>query len=196
MVAFPVVVPSHLKRVSSKKTGVLVLGASKGAKGETRPSCPQLLGHPLSSFTSFGEGHSRGISRKLGFGQATGVRMGGGQMPPMPPMPCHPSHPAIWPWFKANGIPFWDRCTTHFSLLGIGMFTGGTIWVLTHGHMPPMPRMPREAQWLRFKQSLERSKRLSSQQRSDIQERWRRASGCSVPPPPGKNGHFLLVVAS
>ncbi|CAJ1361990.1 unnamed protein product, partial [Effrenium voratum] len=29
------------------------------------------------------------------------------------------------------------------------------------------------AQWLRFKQSLERSKRLSSQQRSDIQERWR-----------------------
>ena len=20
-----------------------------------------------------------------------------------------------WPWFKINGIPFWDRCTTHFT---------------------------------------------------------------------------------
>ena len=43
-----------------------------------------------------------------------------------------------WLWVKTNGIPFWDRCTTHFRtciLVGIGMFTGGTIWVLTHGHL-------------------------------------------------------------
>ena len=42
----------------------------------------------------------------------------------------------IWPWFKANGIPFWDRCTTHFRAysMGVGMFTGGT-GILTHGHM-------------------------------------------------------------
>ena len=31
---------------------------------------------------------------------------------------------------KANGIPFWGRCTTHFRTSG--MFTGGTIWILTH----------------------------------------------------------------
>ena len=28
------------------------------------------------------------------------------------------------------------RCTTHFSLFKWGlMFTGGTIWILTHGHI-------------------------------------------------------------
>ena len=35
-------------------------------------------------------------------------------------------------------VPVWDRCTAHFSLfylLGIGMFTGGTIWIWTHGPM-------------------------------------------------------------
>ena len=34
-------------------------------------------------------------------------------------------------------VPFWGRSTTHFSLFfaGIGMFTGGTIWILTHTHM-------------------------------------------------------------
>ena len=36
-------------------------------------------------------------------------------------------------------IPFWlvGECTTHFRLycVGIGMFTGGTIWILTHGHL-------------------------------------------------------------
>ena len=51
---------------------------------------------------------------------------------------------ATWLWLSK---PFWDpilvgRCTTHFLfyfvivfLLGIGMFTGGTIWILTHGHV-------------------------------------------------------------
>ena len=29
-------------------------------------------------------------------------------------------------------VPFWGRCTTHS--VGIGMFTGRTIWVLSHGH--------------------------------------------------------------
>ena len=38
----------------------------------------------------------------------------------------HPSTPKIWLWVKTNG--------TIFGVLGIGMFTGGTIWVLTHGH--------------------------------------------------------------
>ena len=34
-------------------------------------------------------------------------------------------------------VPFWGRCTTHlFYFSGwIGMFTGGTIWILTHGQM-------------------------------------------------------------
>ena len=43
----------------------------------------------------------------------------------------------IWLWVKTNGIPFWARCTTHFRtyFTGIGMFTGGMIWILTHGHM-------------------------------------------------------------
>ena len=41
------------------------------------------------------------------------------------------------PWFSTNGIPFWDRCTTHFSR----DFSGGwdVHWgygVLTHGHIP------------------------------------------------------------
>ena len=33
-------------------------------------------------------------------------------------------------------VPFWGRCTTHFTsiLAGIGMFTG-TIWLLTHGRI-------------------------------------------------------------
>ena len=30
-------------------------------------------------------------------------------------------------------VPFWGRCTTH--LVENGMFTGGTIWMLTHGHV-------------------------------------------------------------
>ena len=44
---------------------------------------------------------------------------------------------AIWLWVKTNGIPFWGRCTTHLKsiLVGIGMFTGNTIWILTHGHV-------------------------------------------------------------
>ena len=36
------------------------------------------------------------------------------------------------------GIPFWGRCTTHFRAYfsgWIGMFTGGAIWLLTHGHI-------------------------------------------------------------
>ena len=45
---------------------------------------------------------------------------------------------AIWLWVKTNGIPFWGRCTTHFRTYfsgWIGMFTGGTVWILTHGHI-------------------------------------------------------------
>ena len=30
-------------------------------------------------------------------------------------------------------VPFWGRCTTHFS--GDWFFTGGTIWILTHGQI-------------------------------------------------------------
>ena len=33
-------------------------------------------------------------------------------------------------------VPFWGRCTTHFRTYFsgcIGMFLGGTIWILTHG---------------------------------------------------------------
>ena len=74
-----------------------------------------------------------------------------GQM--MPDMPPHPAPDAVpeartldalngwckWPWFKTNRIPFWGfRCTTHFRTYfsgWIGMFTGATIWVLTHGQM-------------------------------------------------------------
>ena len=38
------------------------------------------------------------------------------------------------------GIPFWlvGKLTTHLLvriLVGIGMFTEGTIWILTHGHL-------------------------------------------------------------
>ena len=44
---------------------------------------------------------------------------------------------SIWLWVKTDGIPFWGfRCTTHFRTYfsgWIGMFTGGTIWTLTHG---------------------------------------------------------------
>ena len=40
--------------------------------------------------------------------------------------------PVTWLW-----VPCWGRCTTHFRTYfsGIGMFTGGTIGILTHGHM-------------------------------------------------------------
>ena len=46
----------------------------------------------------------------------------------------------IWLWVKTNGIPFWlvGEFTTHFRTYfsgWIGMFTGGTIWLLTHGHI-------------------------------------------------------------
>ena len=34
---------------------------------------------------------------------------------------------------KTNGIPFWARSMLEPTLVGIGMFTGGTIWILTHG---------------------------------------------------------------
>ena len=39
---------------------------------------------------------------------------------------------------KTDGIPFWARCTTHFRTYfrgRIGMFTGDTIWLLTHGQI-------------------------------------------------------------
>ena len=30
-------------------------------------------------------------------------------------------HQAIWPWVNTNGIPFWGRCTTDFSLFWWGL---------------------------------------------------------------------------
>ena len=41
---------------------------------------------------------------------------------------------------KPMGSHFWGGCTTHFSLVGVGMFTEGTIWLLTHGQLGKMPR--------------------------------------------------------
>ena len=44
------------------------------------------------------------------------------------------------------GIPFWGRCTTHFRTYfsgWIGMFTGGTIWPLTHGQVCAERAAPR-----------------------------------------------------
>ena len=50
----------------------------------------------------------------------------------------------------------WDpilvgRCT-HFRthLVGIGMFTGGTIWILTHGHMGASSFLELESFFCRF----------------------------------------------
>ena len=43
-----------------------------------------------------------------------------------------------WLWVKTNGTTFRGRCTTHFRTYfsgWIGMFTGGTIWLLTHGQV-------------------------------------------------------------
>ena len=55
-----------------------------------------------------------------------------------------PNHMAVV--VKTNGIPFWDKCTTHFSLfqcilVGIGMFTGGT------GFSTPRFSQNRKAPW-------------------------------------------------
>ena len=44
---------------------------------------------------------------------------------------------AIWHGSKPM-VPFWGRCTTHFRTYfsgWIGIFTGGTIWILTHGDL-------------------------------------------------------------
>ena len=66
------------------------------------------------------------------------------------------SRPFSTPWAKACSAvppgrllvvktvmgPFWARCTTHFRTYfsgWSGMFTGGTIWVLTHGHILKHP---------------------------------------------------------
>ena len=41
-----------------------------------------------------------------------------------------------WLWVKTNGIPFWGigaPLILEPVFVGIGMFTGGTIWILTHG---------------------------------------------------------------
>ena len=47
---------------------------------------------------------------------------------------------AIWLWVKTNGIPFWGFGAPPIlePILVVGlnrMFTGGTIWILTHGHI-------------------------------------------------------------
>ena len=48
-----------------------------------------------------------------------------------------------WLWVKTVLVPFWGfRCTTHVRTYfsgWIGTFTGGTIWLLTHGHMAVAP---------------------------------------------------------
>ena len=42
----------------------------------------------------------------------------------------------IWLWVKTNGTILGQAHHPFSSILaGIGMFTGGTIWLLTHGHM-------------------------------------------------------------
>ena len=44
----------------------------------------------------------------------------------------------MWLWVKTKWYRFWGRCTTHFRTYfsgWIGMSTGGTIWILTHGHV-------------------------------------------------------------
>ena len=49
---------------------------------------------------------------------------------------------------KTNGIPFFRvgaPPVLGFILVGIGMFTGGTIWVLTHGH-----RIAQKTRWINF----------------------------------------------
>ena len=52
-------------------------------------------------------------------------------------------YPSLPPHLCGRGstpmVPFWGRCTTDFSRVGIGLFTGGTIWPLTHGHVPTLP---------------------------------------------------------
>ena len=44
----------------------------------------------------------------------------------------------IWLWFKTHGIPFWGRCTPHFSGdLDVHWGYG----ILTHGHMVRRPQV-------------------------------------------------------
>ena len=46
---------------------------------------------------------------------------------------------ATWLWVKTNGTILVGGCTTHFRAYfsgWIGMFIGGTIWILTDGHIP------------------------------------------------------------
>ena len=44
--------------------------------------------------------------------------------------------PWIWLWVKTIGIHFGvGALLILVTLVGIGMFTGGTIWLLTNGHM-------------------------------------------------------------
>ena len=62
-----------------------------------------------------------------------------------------------WLWVETNGIPFWlvgeftTHCRTYLSGW-IGMFTWGTIWVLTHGQMGEIklgrPKKPRTGHFL------------------------------------------------
>ena len=47
-------------------------------------------------------------------------------------------HSKIWPWVKTNGTILGYVGAPPILkpiLVGIGMFTGGAIWILTHGHM-------------------------------------------------------------
>ena len=60
--------------------------------------------------------------------------------------PCLFSFPyqvAKWPWFKANGIPFWGRCTTHFRTYFSGDWResfGGALGLgFRRGWMPSAP---------------------------------------------------------
>ena len=54
-------------------------------------------------------------------------------------MKSHGQTVAKWPWFKANGIPFWDKWIHHPLPIFMGIESdahwAGTIRVLTHGQM-------------------------------------------------------------
>ena len=78
-------------------------------------------------------------------GRGRSGRSGSGRRRLAGALKCHPKLP-----FGCGSKPmvlFWGRCTTQFRpiLVEIGMFTGGPIWILTHGHLAVAPR--HESKW-------------------------------------------------
>ena len=71
-------------------------------------------------------------------------------MPPLPAKPIDSSkrpsmlRGVMWLWLSKPRLHFGvGQFTTHFKTYfsgWIGMFTGGTIWLLTHGHQTPAPK--------------------------------------------------------